>query len=254
MISFPFAKINLGLNILKKRADGYHELETCFYPVKGLYDALEMIPSTTQSSNLTAFNSDWEGPKEENLVWKAYQMFLEFVPKMEPMDWFLYKKIPSGGGLGGGSSDAVFALRLMAEKCEWSRNDPRLLQMANQLGSDCAFFLFDTPMLGIGRGEKLETAKLSQEKFRIEIVFPGTHISTKEAFENIKPSFPTKSISEILKQPIHSWKDDLKNDFEDSIFPKYPELAKIKEELYKKGALYASMSGSGSTMYGLFSA
>jgi len=252
MIVFPHAKINLGLNILKKRPDGFHDLETCFYPVKSLCDALEVIPAKNGSSDLLLYNSDWNGPKEQNLVWKAYTMFLEHEPNLEPLEWILFKKIPSGGGLGGGSSDAVFALRLLAQKSGWSKTDPRLFQMAARLGSDCAFFLHDSPMLGFGRGEVLEPISLSSENFRIEFVFPGIQISTADAFANIKPALPAKPVSEIIKQPIETWKEELINDFEVSVFPQHPSLPKIKAEFYEKGAIYASMSGSGSTMFGLF--
>jgi 4-diphosphocytidyl-2-C-methyl-D-erythritol kinase len=252
MIVFPHAKINLGLHIIRKRADGFHELETCFYPVKELHDALEMVPSKNGVSSLKTYNSDWDGPIEQNLVWKAYQFFLEFEPDLEPFDWFLFKKIPSGGGLGGGSSDAVFALRMLAEKAGWKKTDPRLHEIAARLGSDCAFFLHDSPMIGTGRGEVLEPIQPLSFQFRVEFVFPGIHISTAQAFANIQPKEPLKPISAIVKQPISTWKEELVNDFEASVFPIYPELEAIKARLYENGALYASMSGSGSTMFGLF--
>jgi len=252
MILFPHAKINLGLNIIRKRSDDFHELETCFYPVKTLCDALEMLPSKNGESTLKTYNTDWDGLIEKNLVWKAYQLFKQYEPDLEPIDWHLFKKIPSGGGLGGGSSNAVFALRMLAKKAGWLPVDKRLNEMAATLGSDCSFFLYDTPMFGSGRGEILEPIQLSIDKFRIEFVFPGIQISTAEAFANIKPFIPAKSILTIIQQPILTWKNELVNDFEASIFPAYPELETIKTNFYKKGALYASMSGSGSTMFGLF--
>jgi 4-diphosphocytidyl-2-C-methyl-D-erythritol kinase len=252
MLVFPHAKINLGLHILRKRNDGFHDLETCFYPVKSLTDALEVIQNSSDDSSIKTYNTDWQGPIEDNLVWKAFQMFREYEPGLIGFDWHLFKKIPSGGGLGGGSSDATFALKMLADICDWSQTDPRLQKMASSLGSDCAFFLHNSPMLGTGRGEELTPIDLSEDNFRVEFVFPGIHISTAQAFANIKPSEPQKGIAQILLQPKDTWKEELKNDFEASVFPKFPELAKIKEELYEKGAFYASMSGSGSTMFGLF--
>ena len=252
MILFPHAKINLGLNIIGKRSDGFHDLETCFYPVKSLYDALEMLPSSSGISSLKTYNSDWDGPNEQNLVWKAYQLFLKYEPDLKPLDWHLYKKIPSGGGLGGGSSDAVSALRLLAVKAGWKSDDERLNKMAAVLGSDCSFFLHDSPMFGSGRGEVLQPIKLSYSKFRVEFIFPGIHIYTAQAFANIQPALRSKSISSILQQHFSTWRKELINDFEASVFPVYPELETIKTSLYNKGAFYASLSGSGSTMFGLF--
>jgi len=253
MIFFPHAKINLGLHILRKRNDGFHDLETCFYPVRSLFDALEMVPSKSGISSLNTYGINWAGPKEQNLVWRAHQLFANFEPDLEPLDWHLIKKIPSGAGLGGGSSDAAFALRMLAKKAGWKSDDARIHEMAACLGSDCAFFLQDTPMLGSARGEILEPIQISTHNFRIELVFPGIHISTAKAFANIQPKEPSKPISTIIQQPISSWKTELVNDFELSIFPVYPELESIKNSLYEKGAFYASMSGSGSTMFGLFS-
>jgi 4-diphosphocytidyl-2-C-methyl-D-erythritol kinase len=154
--------------------------------------------------------------------------------------------------LGGGSSDAAFALRLMAQKAGWKKNDPRLQKMAATLGSDCAFFLHDQPMFGTGRGEVLEPISLDLSAYRVEFVFPGIHVSTAMAFSRIQPAIPHKSIREILKQPVSEWKDLLKNDFEESVFPQFPVLAEHKKDLYNRGAVYASMSGSGSTLFGLF--
>lgn len=157
-----------------------------------------------------------------------------------------------GGGLGGGSADAAFALKMMAAKSDWSENDPRLQMMASALGSDCSFFLKNSPMVGTGRGEILEPIKLDLSNYRFEFVFPEIQISTKTAFSKVKPKRPAHSIREIISQPVESWKNDLKNDFEVSVFEEFPVLAEIKDGFYEKGAVYASMSGSGSTIYGLF--
>lgn len=251
MISFPHAKINLGLHILEKRADGYHNLETCFYPVFSLCDALEMTESSGDS-NLTISGMEWKEPKEKNLIWKAYQLFKKHEPNLPEMDWHLLKKIPTGGGLGGGSSDAAFALPMLAEKSGWSKDDPRLFEMAASLGSDCAFFLHDAPMIGTGRGEILEPIALDLTAFQFQFVFPGIHISTAMAFSNVTPRVPRKSIREILGQPISTWKAELKNDFEESVFSQFPKLKNLKEKLYADGAIYAAMSGSGSTLFGIF--
>lgn len=251
MLVFPHAKINLGLHVLQKRSDGFHNLETCFYPVTQRCDALEMLPASGEP-DLEVYGADWSGKKEDNLVWKAMQKFRLAVPDFEEHSWYLLKNIPSGGGLGGGSSDAAFALRLMAEKSGWNKNDPRLHQMAAELGSDCAFFLYDEPMLGTGRGEILEPISVDLSAYRIELVFPGIHVSTAVAFAGIVPRQPDLPLHEVLRLPVEKWKDTLVNDFETSVFNAFPDLADEKERLYRQGAIYASMSGSGSTLFGLF--
>jgi 4-diphosphocytidyl-2-C-methyl-D-erythritol kinase len=253
MLSFPHAKINLGLHILRKRVDGFHDLETCFYPVRETCDALEMIPAQ-DAETLEIMGMEWHEPIEKNLVWKAYQMFRTLVPEFPPQKWFLLKKIPTGGGLGGGSSDAAFALKMMASQMGWEPHDPRLFEMAARLGSDCACFLYDQPAFGRGRGEILEPLSLDLSAYRIELVFPGIHISTAEAFAGILPKTPSIPLSKILRLPVSEWKTLLHNDFEESLFPKYPMLKAAKEALYQKGAVYAAMSGSGSAMFGLFPA
>lgn len=250
MITFPPAKINLGLWITGKRADGFHDLETCFYPVHDCCDALEMLE--TDADALEIKGMDWHEPMEKNLVFKAMELFREHEPAFPPKDWILLKKIPTGAGLGGGSSDAAYALRMMANFSGWSISDPRLQQMAAHLGSDCACFLHKGPTIGKGRGEILEPINLDLSHLRIHLELPGIHISTAEAFSRVKPQKREKSLDRILLQPIETWKTELHNDFEDSVFPLYPQLAEIKEKLYHNGALYASLSGSGSAVFGLF--
>lgn len=250
MLHFPTAKINLGLRILRKRSDGFHDLETCFFPVKQCCDVLEMLEAPV--SSMKVYRADWEGSVEKNLVWRAMELFRKHQPELPPLQWHLLKNIPSGAGLGGGSSDAATALRLMAEFSGWKADDPRLFEMAARLGSDCAFFLMGGPAIGKGRGEVLEELQLDLSAYEIRLVFPGIHISTAEAFAGVQPSVPQSSLKEILSLPPRLWKDLLVNDFEKSVFQKFPSLMAEKEKLYAAGAVYASLSGSGSALYGLF--
>jgi len=250
MLHFPPAKINLGLRILRKRGDGFHDLETCFYPVQQCNDVLEMLEAPVKG--LKVYHADWDGPVEKNLVWRAMEMFRQYEKDLPPLQWNLLKNIPSGAGLGGGSSDAASALRLMAEFSGWKSDDPRLFEMAARLGSDCAFFLMNGPAIGQGRGEVLEPISIDLSAFEIRLVLPDIHISTAEAFANVRPEIPQTSLREILNHPPDAWKDVLVNDFEKSVFIIYPELLAEKEKLYAEGAVYASLSGSGSALYGLF--
>ena len=250
MLSFPHAKINLGLRITRKRPDGFHDLETCFFPVPEVFDALEMCPSP--ESSLEIYGMEWNEPQEANLVWKAMDLFRKEEPSLPPLSWFIQKKIPTGAGLGGGSSDASFALRMMAKYCNWSSEDPRLLKLAATLGSDCAFFLQDQAMLGSGRGEILEAFPVDLSAYEIRFVFPGIHISTAKAFAGVVPKPGENSLKEILSLRPEEWNGKLVNDFEESIFPQFPELKKVKDKFYEEGAIYASMSGSGSSMFGIF--
>jgi 4-diphosphocytidyl-2-C-methyl-D-erythritol kinase len=251
MVCFPHAKINLGLRILRKRADGFHDLDTCFFPVFELCDVLEMIEGDAETLELEG--ADWQGNKSDNLVWRAYQMFRQSEPNCPKFNWYLLKKIPSGGGLGGGSSDAAFALRMLAEFCGWPKNDPRLFEMAAALGSDCAFFLLDGPAIGSSRGEILNPVEIPQMKgMEIKLVFPDIQVSTTQAFSKVKPQFPEKDVKTVLHQDIFTWKADLINDFEGSVFPEFSGLEDEKLKMYNEGAIYAAMSGSGSTLFGIF--
>lgn len=233
MIAFPPCKINLGLNILRKRADGFHDIETCFYPVPWT-DILEVIPSgkfefTTSGNPI---------PGGENLCVKAYDLL-----KPPPAKIHLHKIIPAGAGLGGGSSDAAWTLRLLNDVFDLKYSKEKLRSLAAQLGSDCAFFIDDGPMIGTGRGEVLTPANISLKGMFIVIIKPDIHVSTAEAYAGIVPKESKLDIENI---------QDLRNDFEPSIFKKYPLLASIKATLYEAGASYASMSGSGSSVFGLF--
>lgn len=250
MLHFPPAKINLGLRILRKRSDCFHDLETCFFPVHQHCDVLEMLPA--KESSMEVYRADWDGNTENNLVWRAMEIFRTAVPELPPLQWHLLKNIPSGAGLGGGSSDAAYALRMLAAYCNWAPDDKRLYEMAAKLGSDCAFFLLDGPAIGTGRGELLEPFPLDLQGYEIRLVLPGIHISTAEAFSKVTPKEPLFPLREILRRPVEEWKELLINDFEASVFPLYPELKKAKEMLYNQGAVYASMSGSGSALFGLF--
>ena len=245
MIIFPEAKINLGLRIVRKRPDGYHDLETCFTKIP-LCDALEVLPS-----DRLLWEDDPDVP-EDNLVIKAYRA-LHAVrgTDLPPVQILLRKRIPSGAGLGGGSSDAISAIRLFNELLTDKLTDEELREIARSLGADCPFFLKDTPQYAEGIGDLLEPIELPIKGMRLTLVFPELFISTKEAFAGVTPREPSEHLKETLKRPISEWKEHLKNDFEESLFPKYPELPRIKDLLYDAGATYASMSGSGSTMFAL---
>lgn len=254
MIVYPNCKINLGLHILRKRADGYHDLETVFYPVQ-LTDILELIParnSTDQPVNYSQSGRLIDGAPSDNLCVKAWQLLKKDFVDLPPVSLHLHKVIPTGAGLGGGSADAAFTLRLLNDYFKLDIPAPRLQEYALQLGSDCPFFLFNKPCFATGRGEILEPIQTDLSGYTLVIINPGIHVSTAKAFAGVRPSQPEKSIKEIIAQPVSSWADELINDFEKPVFAAYPELAYIKDELYRSGAAFASMSGSGSTVYGLF--
>ena len=250
MIVFPSCKINLGLHILGKRADGFHDIETIFYPINRLSDILEIIPN--HSKNSFKQKGIYIENQEDNIVEKAYKLIKEQYD-ISPIDIFLYKKIPVGAGLGGGSSDAACTLKLLNTLFKLGLSSTQLKEYAAQLGSDCSFFVDNIPALGTGRGDKLSVYPLAQLSGKyIVIVKPDIPISTAQAYKNCKPVQRNVSIEEIISKPLSSWKNFLENDFEKTIFPDVPELKKIKENLYNQGAIYASMSGSGSALFGIF--
>lgn len=253
MVVFPNCKINLGLSILQKRDDGFHDLETIFYPVK-FNDALEIITASTSDKEMEYSSSgiQIEGAEENNLCIKAYYLIKKDYPGLPSIKLHLLKAIPTGAGLGGGSSDAAFTLKLLNEKFHLNIPEQRLMHYAKQLGSDCPFFLKNIPSLATGRGDILEDFPVDLSGYYIALINPGIHINTGWAFAQLTPHHPEKSIREIVLQPISGWKENLQNDFEEPIFNAYPEIKNIKDELYKMGALYASMSGSGSTVFGIF--
>jgi 4-diphosphocytidyl-2-C-methyl-D-erythritol kinase len=249
MIVFPNCKINLGLNIIRKREDTFHDLETVFFPV-GLYDALEILPAENKTQ-LTV-SGIYTGNNEDNLCMKAFYLLKKDYPQLPVVNIHLLKTIPLGAGLGGGSADAAYTLQLLNKKFNLNIPDEKMYIYALQLGSDCPFFLFNKSCLATSRGEVLEEVNVSLSGYKILLINPGIHISTSEAFSKINPAIPVKRIKEIIQQPIESWKEELHNDFEKYIFEKYSEIKKIKEELYKNGAIYAALSGSGSTVFGIF--
>ena len=253
MVVFPNCKINLGLSILQKRDDGFHDLETIFYPVK-FNDALEIITSSSSDKEIEycASGIQIEGGEENNLCIKAYYEIKKDYPDLPSIKLHLLKAIPTGAGLGGGSSDAAFTLKLLNEKFHLNVPEQRLMSYAKQLGSDCPFFLKNIPSLATGRGDILEDFPVDLSGYHIALINPGIHINTGWAFAQLTPHHPEKSIREIILQPVSDWKENLQNDFEEPIFNAYPEIKNIKHELYKMGALYASMSGSGSTVFGIF--
>jgi 4-diphosphocytidyl-2-C-methyl-D-erythritol kinase len=253
MIVFPNCKINLGLHILRKRPDGFHDLETVFYPV-ALQDALEIIqnPSAVPEIQLTTSGIQIDSTPEQNICFKAYHLLKKDFPHLPAIKMHLHKVIPSGAGLGGGSSDGAFTLALLNKKFNLGLKEEQLIDYALQLGSDCPFFIKNKPCFAISRGEKLEEIELDLSRYKIVLVNPGIHINTGWAFSKITPSDQRISLKEVIQKPIEQWKDFLSNDFEEIVFAEHPQVKEIKNKLYKEGATYASMSGSGSTVYGLF--
>ena len=262
MIVFPNCKINLGLKILGKRDDGFHNLETVFYPIP-FKDALEII-ANTQNKNGVEFTGTGlavDGEAIDNLCVKAYQLLKNDFPQLPAVKIHLHKAIPMGAGLGGGSADAAFMLRLLNEKFNLNLSTPQLLNYALQLGSDCPFFIINKPCMATGRGEVLEEVAVDLSAYKIVLINPGIHINTGWAFSQLSHgSKPLDSLkgsdgskpSDPYKQPIETWKHDLQNDFEAPVFAAHPQIKTIKESLYNEGALYAAMSGSGSTVFGIF--
>jgi 4-diphosphocytidyl-2-C-methyl-D-erythritol kinase len=249
MLTFPNAKINLGLNITAKRVDGYHDIESCFYPIP-MKDALEIIPSESLKFNSTGIPIP--GNSEDNLVIKAYHLIkADFdIPAVEII---LHKNIPMGAGMGGGSADGAFMLTLLNDYFKLNISKEKLEEYALKLGSDCPFFIENKPKLVTGRGELFEETSIDLSGYYIGLVFPAIHISTAEAYNGIIPLKAEISVKESIENhPIEEWKMILKNDFEKGIFRTHPELQAIKNKFYDDGAVYASMTGSGSTIFGLF--
>ena len=254
MITFPNAKINLGLNIVEKRPDGYHNLETIFYPIK-LQDALEVtrLQDDTAPFKLHVSGTNLEGTAEDNLVVKAYRLLKDDF-QLPPIDIHLFKHIPTGAGLGGGSADCAFMIKLLNEKFNLNLSIDQMEQYAAKLGADCAFFIQNKPVFATGIGNLFHPIDFSLKGYHLVLVKPNSSVSTREAYANIIPCKPETSLLEIIKQPIETWRESMKNDFEYSVFLSHPEIAAIKDKLYDLGAVYASMSGSGSAVYGIFKA
>ena len=248
MIIFPNAKINIGINIVGRRPDGYHNLETIFYPVM-IKDALEII--TSDEFSFTSSGLDISGKVEDNLCVKGYQMLKKDFG-LPPIKIHLHKHIPIGAGLGGGSADASFFIRLMNQHFGLSLTDEQMMAYARLLGADCAFFIQNTSVFAFGKGDEFEPVKLDLSPYKIVVVMPPVHISTAEAYRGVKPAPANEPLMEIIQYPVNEWKRYIKNDFEENIFKNHPTIRGVKASLYEAGALYASMSGSGASVFGIF--
>lgn len=259
MISFPNAKINIGLFITDKRSDGYHSIESIFYPVK-INDTLEIGAFETAEKTFNFYGTKIEGEIESNLITKAWKLIQQFEidkygsvsEKSKSLKFYLQKNIPTGAGLGGGSSDGSLALKMMNEILELKISNEELEKMALKLGSDCPFFIRNSPALVKGRGEIISDFTLDLSGLYLVLIHPGIHISTADAYSKITPVKANLDWKEITRNNITDWKNLLKNDFEKSIFELNPAIEKVKNSLYNSGAIYAQMSGSGSAVFGIF--
>lgn len=249
MVLFPNAKLNLGLYVTQKRPDGYHNIETCFYPV-AITDILEFVESRDKTSIQYSGNAI-PGDPQENLCIKAWNLLHEKY-RIPSVAIHLHKHIPIGAGLGGGSSDAAFMLKGLNEFFQLGISTGKLEEFASGLGSDCAFFIRNTPCFAEGRGEILTPINLDLSKNKIVLINPGIHISTSEAYSMVTPKLPLHNLRDSLKLPITNWQHSIYNDFEQGVFQKHPKIAQIKKRLLSAGAIYAAMSGSGSSVYGIF--
>ena len=249
VLFFSNCKINLGLHITGKRPDGYHDLETIFYPLP-LYDVLELLPAETTSLHL--YGLPIPGNKDNNIVLKAYQLLKRDFPALPALQLHLLKNIPAGAGLGAGSANGAIALTALNTYCKLGLSQKQLLKYALTLGSDCSFFIINQPCYATGRGEELFPITLDLKQYTLVIVNPGIHISTPWAFSHLAPSSPVQSLRIIEQLPVNQWEKDITNDFEAVIFTEYPEIKAIKEQLLHQGALFALMTGTGSTVFGLF--
>ncbi|MCG8477025.1 MAG: 4-(cytidine 5'-diphospho)-2-C-methyl-D-erythritol kinase [Cytophagales bacterium] len=248
MLTFPNAKINLGLYVTEKRPDGYHNIESVFYPV-GWEEPLEITKS--EKTSFVSSGIAIPGSPESNLCLKAYELLKKDFD-LPPVRIHLHKTIPIGAGLGGGSADASFTLKLLNEMFSLDLSDEKLEDYASGLGADCPFFIKNRPVLARGTGNLFEPVELDLSAYRLVLVNPGIHVGTAEAYAGVRPKPAPFDLTELLRLPVTEWKGKLHNDFEDSTFPNHPEIARIKENLYEAGALYASMTGSGATVYGIF--
>ena len=253
MVVFPCAKINLGLNIVARRPDGYHDIETVFYPIP-LHDNLEVIsaPNATQPCLLHETGLQLDGSPDNNLVVKVYRQLREDYPQIPPVEVWLHKRIPSGAGLGGGSSDAAFMMRLLNEEYELGMDDDDVEFRLSRIGADCPFFYHARPAYATGIGDELTPIDFELSGWNLVLVKPRVHVSTREAYALVTPRASSESLLLSLSRPVETWRDTIKNDFELSVFQRYPEISAIKQTLYDMGAEYASMSGSGSSVFGLF--
>lgn len=252
MICFPNCKINLGLNVLHRREDGFHDLESVFLPVNWC-DALEVIEAPPSAPAFTFSHSGLPiaGKQEDNLIYRAWQK-MQSLYNLPNLVVHLHKHIPMGAGLGGGSADAAFFLKQLDQQFSLGVPQDLLLKLAAELGSDCPFFILNTPVLAEGRGEKLSPLTVDLSAFYILVVFPSIHSDTRFAFSQLTPQVPKVRVADIVSQPVSLWKNNLKNDFEGPVFSRFPQIGHLKSSLYECGAIYASMSGSGSAVFGIF--
>ncbi|SFC48971.1 4-diphosphocytidyl-2-C-methyl-D-erythritol kinase [Parapedobacter composti] len=248
MIAFPNAKINIGLQVLNRRDDGYHNLETVFYPLK-LYDALEIVEAGKLQFSVSGVPIPADG--RDNLCVRAYRL-LQDVYDLPPVHIYLHKVIPIGAGLGGGSADAAFLLKLANQQFGLRLDEPALISYARQLGADCPFFIRNTPVLATGIGDIFNQVQVDLSPYHLVLVKPDVYVSTATAYGTVSPEPASKHLAAAIMQPVETWRDTIFNDFEPGIFARYPEIAAIKALLYEQGAVYAAMSGSGSSVYGLF--
>ncbi|MVN91324.1 4-(cytidine 5'-diphospho)-2-C-methyl-D-erythritol kinase [Mucilaginibacter aquatilis] len=249
MIIFPNAKINIGLNITERRADGYHNIESVFYPLM-IKDVLEIIESDTlqfQSSGIAI-----PGSVESNLCLKAYNLLKNDFPQLPYVSIHLHKNIPIGAGLGGGSADAAFFIKLMNETFKLGLEDEHMMNYARKLGADCAFFISNKPLYAFNKGDEFESVALDLAPYSLALVMPPVHVSTAQAYNGVIPRLPSAALKELIKLPVTDWIERIKNDFEPHIFEAFPIIEKVKSALYDAGALYASMSGSGASVFGIF--
>ena len=250
MVVFPFCKVNIGLSVVERRRDGYHNIESLFYPVD-LTDVLEVVESDDGKNHFVITGLPLDGDPSQNLCVKAYdQLSKEFL--IPPVRCHLHKNIPAGAGLGGGSSDAAFMLRCLNKLFDLKISKEDLFLHAMQMGSDCGFFVQDSPAVVTGRGESLSALNISLSNYKIVIIKPNIHVITAEAYARIKPKKPDFAIKDIILRPVSEWQGNLINDFEETTLKNYPKISDIKTKLQNAGALFVSMTGSGSAVYGIF--
>jgi 4-diphosphocytidyl-2-C-methyl-D-erythritol kinase len=248
MIVFPNAKINIGLNITERRPDGYHNLETIFYPIK-INDVLEVVESDVLSFKSSGL--EIPGNEDDNLCLRGYQLLRKDF-KLPPVSIHLHKNIPIGAGLGGGSADAAFFIKLMNQKFRLGLTTDEMMDYARVLGADCAFFINNQPVFAFEKGDEFESVTLDLSGYKIVLVMPDAHVSTAEAYRGVKPMPVKETLYDLIKMPVAQWKRHIRNDFEAHIFNNHPIIRGVKATLYEQGALYASMSGSGASVFGIF--
>ncbi len=248
MLVFPNAKINIGLNVTSKRTDGFHEIESIFYPLP-IKDALEAIPS--DQLKFECEGASLSQHFSENTILKAYEVLTQY-REIKPVHFYLLKNIPQEAGLGGGSADGTFALKLLNHLQNLDLNNEALETFSGLIGSDCPFFVANQPQIATGRGEKLEQVDLSLSGYSYVVVHPPFSISTQKAYQQIQPREPRHSLSQVIRKPVEAWEGFIKNDFEQYALEAFPAIKAIKQTLYRQGALYASLTGSGSAVYGIF--